>query len=142
MSRRAQDWPKRLDEFVATRGAQPFAWGSNDCCIFVCDWALACTGEDMATPGFRSQYDTALGAARALSSYGGLRAGVERVADERTKAHGFAELLSVLMAQRGDMVSHDTGRGIALGVCIGSQCLFAGGERVPLAKCRRAWRIS
>ncbi|MEI8397262.1 MAG: hypothetical protein WCF85_21275, partial [Rhodospirillaceae bacterium] len=41
---RHPDWPVRLDRFLAERRDRPFAWGSNDCCLFVLDWIELATG--------------------------------------------------------------------------------------------------
>jgi hypothetical protein len=32
--KRREDWPEKLAEFVESRSATPFAWGSHDCCQF------------------------------------------------------------------------------------------------------------
>lgn len=127
--------------FIAEREHEPFSWGRNDCCLFACDAVAQMTGVDMAAPDFRSQYDTALSAHRLLREHGG----VEAVAEKQTAAHGFQEV-PVSLAQRGDVLLMDTDvAGPALGVCIGAQGAFPGHHSltfVPVASCRRAWKIS
>ena len=141
-SRRFQDWPRRLSDFIETRREQGFAWGANDCCLFACDAIFAQTGIDPAAPVFRGKYDNALAAHRLLAEHGG----VERIAERTTEAHGFPELPTVNLAQRGDLVLVDapTG-GAALGVCLGALAAFPGPlelSLIPTGLCRRAWRVA
>ena len=42
--RRLPRWPDRLTDFIESRRAMPFAWGSNDCITFCIDAVHAITG--------------------------------------------------------------------------------------------------
>lgn len=58
-----------INEAVERAMRKDFEWGSDDCCLWVCDLIEAATGVDLAAPlrGYRS----AAGAARRLRSYAG-----------------------------------------------------------------------
>jgi len=76
----ATTWRDRLDALLLERMKAPFAWGTNDCCIFAADAALAVTGIDFAVDE-RGSYATAASAAARISVLGSLseiadRAGV------------------------------------------------------------------
>ena len=68
---RLPDWPERLAAFVEARRALPFAWGTNDCCMFIGDAMLALTGVDRAAP-WRGAYSSEAGAQRFIDGAGGL----------------------------------------------------------------------
>lgn len=134
MNTRVGNWPELLAEYVEQRRKEPFAWGSNDCCIFAADWVQACTGTDYAS-AWRGRYTGRLGAARFLEEAGGLRALVDSL--------GLVRVLP-LQAGRGDVVAQDNGRGLALGICIGSGTAFAAETGLVFASMQNietAWRI-
>lgn len=66
-----QDWRLRLDALVHSRMAAPFVWGTNDCCMFAADAALAISGQDFAA-GFRGSYSTEAQAQQVLQTVGGV----------------------------------------------------------------------
>lgn len=124
-----------LQDFVAGRMRSPLAWGTNDCCMFPADWALALTGRDLAAD-VRGTYATAEGALRALDSLGGLDAVGGRAGPE----------VPPRMAAAGDIgiVSGNGGRE-SLAVCSGEVWLVptAGGlSALPFTAARRAWRFA
>lgn len=140
--RRFEDWPTRFFAFVEQRRAEPFAWGANDCCLFACDGVQSQTGLDPAAKLFRGKYRDSLGAARLVRKHGGIEAIAVKVCGQ----HGWPELLTPRVAQRGDVVllDVDTGMECALGLVVGAEAVFTGPEGltfVPLASCRRAWAI-
>lgn len=139
---RHENWPTLLAEFFAEHAAQPFAWGERDCCLFACNGIRAITGLDPAAKVFRGQYRDAAGAMRLVRKHGG----VEAIAEKQCAEFGFAELATPKLAQRGDVVLVDTpAAGPALGLCDGSHGVFPGHDglsRVPIAECRRAWRVA
>ena len=57
-----------------------FAWGTNDCCLFVCDVILAMTGTDLGED-YRGEYSTAEEAAALISEATG-GGGVEELAEQ------------------------------------------------------------
>jgi hypothetical protein len=132
---RVSNWPSYFDAAVENLRA-PFTWGKNDCCIGACNVLCAITGDD---PGadLRDTYDSALSAARILKKMGG----VEAITESRCLARGWIGI-DPLSARRGDLVLIDTEQGAAVGICIGSRVLFAGGEERPLKTARRAWRVN
>jgi hypothetical protein len=142
---RVQDWPTLLFHFIESRRSTPFAWGRHDCCLFAADGILAQTGLDLAAGIFRGKYRDALGAARLVRKHGG----IEAIAVKGCARFGYKPV-PVLMAQRGDMVllpasaTGNPGKGPALGVCVGAEAAFPGASGLvflPMASCRRAWRI-
>lgn len=136
--KRKEDWPEILAAFIHERRAMPFAWGSNDCCLFSADAILAMTGVDLMA-GYRGKYSSALSAVRAFKAVGGLESGV--VAS--CKSAGFDERANINFAQRGDLVLWGTPtHGPAMGICLGVFGVFASTKsavEIPTAQCRRAW---
>lgn len=141
-TRRVTNWPRALGAFFESRRAMPFAWGANDCCLFACDGITVITGIDPAQD-LRGTYSDALGAARVIQSLGG----IEAIAATRCAEHGFAELPSVKLAQRGDVLlhTHAESERYTLALCDGRNALTPGASglvTVPLARCLRAWRVA
>ena len=130
---RRRDWEGRFAAFVAERRCVPFAWGSNDCCLFAADAVLAITGTDHA--GVLRVHTSALEAARLVAQRGGLR----QIA---TDALGPA--VAPAMATVGDVVLVvNEGREL-LAVCNGGTAI-APGERGMVAlgmdAALAAWKI-
>lgn len=92
----------------------PFAWGSNDCCLFAADWVLAATGRDIAAD-YRGRYQSALPALRFVKDGGGVEAMIERAGGQPIDSK---------LARRGDVIARDVGNGVGLGVCVGSLAAF------------------
>ncbi len=133
---RREDWPERLLAFVESRRETPFAWGGNDCALFIADAALAMTDHDFAAP-FRGRYKTARGAIKELR-----RNGFEDLAGYLTQALG--EPIAPTLARRGDVVMFEAVDGSALGVVLGQQAAAAGPEGVtwiPGPRWQQAWRV-
>ena len=103
-----------LARFIEERRRMPFAWGSNDCCLFAADWVLAATGRDIAAD-YRGRYSSALPALRFVEAGGGVEAMIERAGGGRVDAK---------LARRGDVIARDVGNGKGLGVCIGALAAF------------------
>ena len=59
----------KLSAFINQRNCEPFKWGKNDCCLFVADWVLFATGNDVAAD-FRGNYRTKNGAFKQLFKRG------------------------------------------------------------------------
>jgi hypothetical protein len=135
---RISNWPDFLNAFVEAKRERPFAWGENDCCLFAADCVLALTGIDPAA-SFRGSYSSALGSARLQAECGG----VEQIADDAAALHGWPAIAPAF-AQRGDLVSFEMPSGMAIGICLGKNAVFAGADGIvfqPTLSCRRAWRI-
>jgi hypothetical protein len=139
MSRRIDNWPKHLQAFLDERRAMPFAWGSNDCCLFAADCIKVLTGLDLAED-LRGTYDSDLSAARVLKEF----EGVEQIAVTRCAEHGFSEV-PVSFAQRGDLLLVVTERGPTLAICTGIRCTApteSGRVETPTLEASRCWHIS
>jgi hypothetical protein len=144
MLTRHGNWQSLLQKHLESRRNEPFAWGTNDCSIFVADAILAHTGVDIAAE-FRGKYTDAASAKEVIHTItGGFT--VEDAAVFVAKQHGMKELPSVLYAQRGDMVILDTELGPAVGIVhlSGQHAIFTaqdGLHKVAVSKTRRAWRV-
>ena len=132
---RCSNWTVKLTEFVKQRRDVPFEWGTNDCCLFVSDAALAMTGIDPAVD-FRGKYKTELGAMRAIK-----KQGYDSIESVLTGV--FGEPVSKLSVRRGDVVLFENaGRDIA-GLMFGD--VLAPGENgieafSPL-EIKTVWRV-
>ena len=142
---RIAHWDTRsFHNFLVERASLPFAWGVNDCALFVADGIERMTGVDIAID-FRGNYHSE---AEALDLIRTLTGG-EGVADAAAWcAHKFdlREWSGPLYAQRGDMVTlADSGRIIAGLVDLNGRHILAVGEaglkRLPLLDALRAWHV-
>lgn len=127
-------WRRQLDALIESRLHEPFAWGSNDCCLWAADCVLAMTGHDHAAD-LRGTYDSAAGALRVLAAAGGI---------ETVGARAGAAI-APLMAAMGDIGLVDQGGRDALAVCCGPLWLAPAGDglaAMPLSAARTAWRLN
>jgi len=149
MIRSIPNWPTLLHEYLAERMNAPFVWGKNDCCLFACDAVFEMTGFDLAID-FRSKYDSALSAIRAMQEFVS-DSSVENshlvgaVAARIAAQHEIKEI-PVLMAQRGDVALVLAARGESLGiVSLRGDSVLSPGEKglvaLPLKMALKAWRI-
>jgi len=137
MMARRHDWPERLAEVVRAAQARPFAWGRQDCALFVCDCIQAMCGEDPAAR-FRGRYRTARGAQRAIRRIGS----AQDLADLATRVLGPS--IPPAFARRGDVAEVPFHLGNALGVVLGREVALPGIEglvRQPISMASRAWRV-
>lgn len=137
---RLPDWQTRLAALMASRRTTPFAWGTQDCCLFAADAVLAITGHDPAAD-LRHSYTTAAGAARVLAAAGG----VAGIAIRRA-----GPVVPVALAQPGDigllkLDAADSACRLALAV-YGGSCWHAPGpaglSSHPMTSIVRAWRCT
>lgn len=117
MTARREDWRKRLGIYVDTLRRKPYAFGTQDCWLFVAGAVAAMTGEDYAKP-HRGRYKTARGALGIVK-----RAGASNMAE-------FAGLVleehaSPVFAQIGDVMAIPTkdAFGFSLGILNGERVL-------------------
>jgi hypothetical protein len=125
---------ERFDALLRTRTLAPFAWGSNDCCLFAADCVQVITGRDLAAD-LRGSYGSALEAARVLAELGGIEAAGARAGPE----------IPPLAAGWGDvgLISLDDRQ--LLAVCVGLCWVApaAGGLAARgLQEAVKAWRVS
>lgn len=128
------EWRAPFEAIVRERMTTPFAWASQDCCLFAADAVMAMTGEDPAVD-VRGRYSDAAQAARVLADVGGIEAAGQRAGDE----------CKPLAAGVGDigLVMSDDGREM-LGVCVGEHWLVPGSTGLvarPLDCARKAWKV-
>ena len=133
-------WPSLLSDFIEQRRNAPFAWGQNDCCLFASDWIVLCTGLDPAHV-LRGKYSSALGAARLLKKYDGVRGIIQEFGEPLglKRIRGRCE-------NRGDLVVANTGSGESIGVSIGTHAAFVGAHGLLFApfefkKAGYFWRV-
>jgi len=131
---RLPDWPDRLSALVARAHAQPFAWGTHDCCLWAADAVQALTGHDPAAD-LRGCYSDATGAMRALRAVGGLL-GAGRRTGTRLAGPGHA--------RDGDVALVSDGRRPMLAVRVGAVWMVAataGLHALPMGAARLTWGV-
>lgn len=133
---RFPDWPERLAAFIESKRHAAFAWGSNDCCTFISDAAMALTGSDPMAR-LRGAYSDEAGAEAILGGQA-----LDDYVGERLVEWGAVEAPR-LMAGRGDIVAARVGNHLMCGVCIGPQLALPGQmwlAFVPTHLALRCWR--
>lgn len=134
---RRPDWPRQLAALFEARRHQPYAYGVNDCAVFMRDAVQAVTGIDVLA-GMELPTNW-IGAARFL-----IARGWEDV-EEMAAALLGAPLPAPLMAGRGDVVSFRSIDGephlaVVAGSVAGTPGV-TGIEWVPMQGWRKAWRV-
>jgi len=84
-----------LIDYLAIRKQMPFEWGVNDCCLFVADWILIATSNDVAVD-FRGAYSTKIGAFKTI-----FKLGFNDV--KSVFKHSLNKEVALSYAQRGDV---------------------------------------
>ncbi len=140
---RHQNWPLKLRLYLESHASTQFAWGTADCCTFVCDWISLASGLDVYGD-FRGKYNTKLGAYKAIKSVTG-GSDEEAAALYVTNKFGM-KTVPVLFAQRGDVVLFDAPEGKRLGIVSlhPGRSVFlsdSGLKYEATAKCRLAWKV-
>jgi hypothetical protein len=130
---------RRLSAFLAALGRKPMAWGEDDCCLMLANWAMALGRPDPAAH-LRGRYTTERGCARVLRREGGVLAVVADCASR-------AGLREVSAPQIGDVgvVEADTARGVRAtgGICLGRRWATRGdGIVVAERRVLRAWSVN
>ncbi|MBS0427612.1 MAG: hypothetical protein JSR41_10040 [Proteobacteria bacterium] len=130
---RTRNWQAALSTFIAERRSTPFAWGSNDCCLFAADAVHAMTGVDPAAE--LRGYSSALDAARLVEARGGLA---------RIAAGALGEPVAPVFASVGDVVLIENEGRELLALCNGTTAL-APGELglvvLGMDAAKAAWRV-
>jgi hypothetical protein len=141
---RLHTWEREFHAFLSSRIALPFAYGSNDCCLFACDGLHSMTGVDIAKH-FRG-YSTAIGALRAIRKVTG-GSTVDDAAAYCANKYSIPELAHPFLAKRGDLVLIEQSPGdLVMGLVhlTGSYVVAPGGaglHRLQLAEIKKAWSI-
>lgn len=136
--RRVEDWRRRLGAYVNEVRTTPYAFGRQDCWLFVAGAVAAMTGTDHAKP-HRGRYKTARGALGVVK-----RAGASNMAD-------FAGLFleeheAPVFAQIGDVMAipTDDAFGFSLGVLNGERVLVVSPNGIDTrdrAEATRAFKV-
>ena len=125
---------ERLAAYIESKMYEPFAWGSNDCAMFV-KYALDEILEDSPAASIVPYYDSAEGAIEFLKSYG--------AEDLWSFVDTMFERIPVAYATRGDIVGHRTADN-SIGLCVGGRFLTPAAKGlsvVPMAEAVTAWRV-
>lgn len=142
---RTEHWATReLHTFLLDRARVPFAWGSNDCCLFPADAIESFTGVDLAAD-FRGKYTDLVTAFAAIKSV----ANGDTVGDAAAycaEKHGLKEWPFALQAKRGDLVVIDQPGGLIAGVVhLNGRHVITVSEtglvRLPITAAKRAWAV-
>ena len=127
---------KLLDDYITLKTKTPFAWGTCDCILFVCDWCEILTGINPAE-GAHGKYDTELSAYKYLKKvYGN---------DPASHFDKHFKRVEVNYIQKGDVVLCDLNGKDTFGIC-GTRglVLFKSGDGIlatKLTDIKIAWRI-
>lgn len=140
--KRKPDWPTRLHGFLESRRRTPFAWGTNDCCLFVADGVLAMTGVDIAA-SFRGKYHDETSCTALLAGMG--YASISAMLAPELASWQLAPIRPSF-AQRGDIVAYDMEGEPALAlVSLDGGYARGVGERglsvLPTLQAVKAWRV-
>jgi hypothetical protein len=142
---RTEHWATReFHAFLLDRARVPFAWGTNDCCLFPADAIDSFTGVDLAAD-FRGKYTDQASALAAIKSV----ANGETVGDAAAYCadkHGLKEWPFPLQAKRGDLVVIDQPGGLIAGVVhLNGRHVITVSEtglvRLPITAAKRAWAV-
>ncbi len=117
MTERHENWRKRLGQYVAKVRTEPYAFGHQDCWLFVAGAVEAMTGTDHAKK-HRGRYKTARGAMGIMK---------RARADDMAEFAGLhlEEIEAPVFAQIGDVMAipTDDAFGYSLGILNGEQVL-------------------
>jgi hypothetical protein len=131
---RLPDWKASLCTEIDAAHSRPVAWGTHDCLQFVARCVQAMTGENPAAS--YPAYDSEDAAYQLVSEHGGITAMLTAA---------FGEPVAPNLAHVGDVVvANFKGRETG-GICIGTNCVFAGTRGGISSRSRecilRAWKI-
>src|SRR6478609_10109074 len=112
---RRNDWASRMFDVIAEHAERPFAWGKDDCCLFVARvWdAMNDTSHELT---LQIAYHDEPSALAFIESHGDLKSAVTAFLGEPIEAR----------ATRGDAVMINGGLDMAMGICLGSEVVAMG----------------
>jgi hypothetical protein len=142
--KRLNTWTTALHTFFMGEANLPFAWGSNDCCLFAANAVEAITGTDLADD-FRGKYRDEASAFALINSVSGGSTVADAAAHCAAK-HGLTEYTHPLMAKRGDLVVISNGGNLIAGVVHlnGRDVISTSGTglvRLPITAVVRSWSV-
>lgn len=139
---RFQDWTIRLDQFLIHHRDMPFAWGTQDCCLFACSAIKTITGVDPAED-WRGKYDSRRTAQKLAAE--NKCTTVEDIARAMAAKYQIKEQ-NVRLAGRGDIICMPTdprvGLGSSLGVVTGGAVAIPGIEKLVFVPMSEVFRYS
>lgn len=104
-----------VDRYIQEHQNTPFKWGEHDCCLFVADWILEKTGNDLAIK-YRGKYSTKQGAFKLLFKLG--------LNDIKTLfKQSLNNQISIAYAKRGDVALVNYNDEIVGGI-VGVNCVY------------------
>lgn len=130
--------PLMLQAFLDRATRTPFAYGEDDCCLWLADWLVWLGWPDPAAD-LRGRYRTALGCARVLRREGGVLAVVGRCAAVAGLARTDAPVAGDVGVVRAQT---DRGETLVGALCVGRRWAMRGeGLVVALAPPIAAWSV-
>jgi hypothetical protein len=124
-----------LTDFLRAGAAQPFTWGTVDCCTWACDWIVQQRGVDPMA-AYRGLYDSARGATRQYIGDGGL----ETVVRARMAEAGLSETHDPRIGDVG-LVKTNAGPALAIRTDIGWASKAPSGLSCAMFPVIAAWRV-
>lgn len=124
-----------LLEFIDAYRYKEFAYGINDCCLFVADYVHAVSGVDHAE-SWRGTYNDARGARDIIGTNGGY----EKIFDDALPGCRVDPLTTV----DGDIVLYNLDNRVTAGIRIGHWCATPAKTGLSLVPCNvvfAAWRL-
>jgi hypothetical protein len=129
---RRHDWASRMHAVIDAHRCRPFAWGDNDCCLFVARVVDAMTDSEYERAILEHYRDEETGRAL-IGKHGGMLGAVTAFLGDPVPQR----------AARGDVVLIDGGEGEALGICMGRDVVAVGesGLRaIPRKDALKVWK--
>lgn len=109
------DWADQMYSVIAQHESESFAWGANDCCLFVARVLDAMTDSSHAAL-LAEKYSDEQSAIAFIREHGSLAAAVSEFLGAPVEKR----------AVRGDVVLFEGGQGDAVGICLGSKIVGMG----------------
>lgn len=140
---RLAGWQSALEKFLNAHRLDPFAYGSWDCALFVCDAVLAMTGVDMAAQ-FRDRYSSRSEAREVAREITG-GPSVLKIARHVTTMHAMPKT-PVSHLRRGDVALIRRPNDFSLGIVSfnGMEIITVtplGLQHIPLSNAAYGWRV-
>ncbi len=130
---RNEGWEKHLVDYIKSSEQASFAWGVNDCALWVGAFVDLITGSEFRKD-WENLYDTEEGANALMQERG--------YSQSSDIMDFYLSKVPLRMAMRGDVVMNQAG---CLGVCDGVYSYFLlperGLTRFKTTQCRKAWRV-
>jgi hypothetical protein len=142
---RTEHWDTReFHSFLLDHAEDPFAWGTNDCCLFPANAIKSFTGVDLAAD-FRGKYTDEVSAFVSIREVAN-GATVGDAAAYCAGKYGLQEWDFPKKARRGDLVVIEQPGGIIAGVVhLNGRHVISVGEgglvRLPITAVKRAWAV-